>query len=193
MTDSEIQRLSANIVSKYELSQKPRINKYKTDAQPITETETYRKQYVTHTRHPLTMREARFIDVYMVNYDGAEAVEKAGFDVKDKKAKARLLLSKDYIKDEIIYRTEIYASECIADRQEILEYFTAGMRGEIKDQFGLDAPMSERTACASELKKILIDDVEKGKNVQAQQVVVNIDMSRDEEPGQVVDIQQLSD
>lgn len=193
MTNGDIQRLSADIVSKYDLSKPKRINRYGTDAKPITVTETYGKQYVTHTKHPLTMREARFIDVYMVNFDGAEAVEKAGFAVKDKKAKARLLLSKDYIKDEIIYRSEIYASECIADRQEILEYLTAGMRGEIKDQFGLDAPMSERTACARELKKILIDDVEKGKQVQAQQVVVNIDMSRDEEPESVVNIEQLSD
>lgn len=189
----KIQRLSKDIVSKYELGQKPKINRYKTSAQPITQTETYKTQYVTHNKEPLTFREARFIDAYMVNYDGVEAVEKAGFKVKDKRAKARLLLSKDYIADEIAYRTEIYASECIADRQEVLEYFTAVMRGEVKDQFDLDAPLSERTAAARELKKVLIDDVEKGKNVQAQQVVVNIDMSRTEETDSVVDIQQLSD
>lgn len=193
MNEDKIQRLSKDIVDKYELGKKPKINRYHTDAKPITQTETYRTGYVTHNLHPLTFREARFIDAYMVNYDGKEAVEKAGFKVKDLTGKARLLLSKDYIADEIVYRTELYASECIADRQEVLEYFTAGMRGEIKDQFGLDAPMSERTACARELKKILIDDVERGKSAQAQQVIVNIDMNRDEEPDTVVDIQQLSD
>lgn len=193
MTENQIMRLSKDIVADYELK-KPRINRYHTDAKPITQTVQYRNQYVTHTQHVLTFREARFIDAYMVNYDGAEAVEKAGFKVKDKQAKARNLLKKDYIADEITYRTELYASECIADRQEVMEYLTAGMRGEIKDQFGLDAPMSERTACARELKKILIDEVERGKNVQAQQVVVNIDMNRndDEEP-QSVSIEQISD
>lgn len=195
MNDNEIMRLSKDIVSKYELGKTPKINRYKTDAKPITQTETYKKQYVTHTRHPLTFREARFIDTYMVNYDGTEAVEKAGFKVKDKAGKARKLLNTDYIADEIAYRTELYASECIADRQEVLEYFTAVMRGEVKDQFDLDAPLSERTAAARELKKVLIDDVERGKQVQAQQVVVNIDMNRteDTEDNQTVSIEQISD
>lgn len=193
MSNNEIMRTSKDVESKYDIFKKPKINSFNTNAKPITETETYRFQYVTHTRHKLTFREARFIDAYMVNYDGAEAVEKAGFKVKNKTAKARELLKKDYIADEVAYRTEIYASECIADRQEVLEYFTAVMRGEVKDQFDLDAPLSERTAAARELKKVLIDDVEKGKQVQAQQVVVNIDMNRDSELDTVVDIQQLSD
>ena len=190
---NEIMRTSKDVESKYDIMKKTKINNYNTKAKPITQTETYRFKYVTHNREPLTMREARFIDAYMVNYDGAEAVEKAGFKVKDKAGKARALLKKEYIADEIAYRTEIYASECIADRQEVLEYFTAVMRGEVKDQFDLDAPLSERTAAAKELKKVLIDDVERGKQTQAQQVVVNIDMSRTEEPEEVVDIQQLSD
>lgn len=190
---NEIMRTSKDLDRKYDIFKKPKINNYNTNAKPITETETYRTHYVTHTQHRLDFREARFIDAYMVNYDGKEAVEKAGYKVKNKTAKARDLLKKDYIADEIAYRTELYASECIADRQEVLEYFTAVMRGEVKDQFDLDAPLSERTACAKELKKVLIDDVEKGKQVQAQQVIVNIDMSREEEPETVVDIQQLSD
>ena len=189
----EIMRTSKDLDRKYDIFKKPKINNFNTNAKPITETETYRTHYVTHTKHRLDFREARFIDAYMVNYDGKEAVEKAGYKVKDKSAKARNLLNKDYIADEIAYRTELYASQCIADRQEVMEYFTAVMRGEIKDQFDLDAPLSERTAAAKELKKVLIDDVQKGKQVQAQQVVVNIDMSREEEPETVVDIQQLSD
>lgn len=188
-----IMRTSKDVESKYDIFKKPKINNYNTNAKPITQTETYKTHYVTHTRHRLDFREARFIDAYMVNYNGPEAVEKAGYKVKDKAGKARLLLNKDYIADEIAYRTELYASQCIADRQEIMEYFTAVMRGEVKDQFDLDAPLSERTACAKELKKILIDDVEKSKSVQAQQVVVNIDMSRTDEPEEFVDIEQISD
>lgn len=192
MSDNEIMRTSKDVNGKYDIFSKPKINKYGTSAKPITETEMYRTHYVTHTQHKLDFREARFIDAYMVNYDGAEAVEKAGYKVKNKASKANSLLKKDYIADEIAYRTEIYASECIADRQEVLEYFTAVMRGEVKDQFDLDAPLSERTAAAKELKKVLIDDVERGKQVQAQQVVVNIDMNRDDEYTSV-DIQQVSD
>jgi len=191
----EIMRTSKDLDDKYDIMKKPKINRYSTNAKPITQTEMYRTHYVTHTQHRLDFREARFIDAYMVNYDGVEAVEKAGYKVKDKSRKARELLKKDYIADEIAYRTELYASECIADRQEVLEYFTAVMRGEVKDQFDLDAPLSERTAAARELKKVLIDDVEKGKQVQAQQVVVNIDMSRNEDEESIpeVNITQLSD
>ena len=191
MSEEAIMRTSKDVNDKYDLNFK--ISRYSTSAKPITETETYRTKYVTHTKHTLTFREARFIDAYMVNYNGEEAVEKAGFDVKDKKCKARNLLTKDYIADEIIDRSELDPSQCIADREEVLQYFTAVMRGEVKDQFDLDAPLSERTACARELKKIFIDDVEKGKTAQAQQVIVNIDMSRTNEPEPVVDIQQLSD
>lgn len=198
-TDEEIEsgivRTDKKLNNKYNLSDLKKMGKYSTSAKPITQTEmsSGRRCYITHTKHPLTFREARFIDEYMATGDKVLAVEKAGFTVKHKSVKANDLLKKDYIADEIAYRTEIYASELVADRNEVLEYLTAVMRGEVKDQFGLDAPLSERTSAAKELKKIFIDDVEKGKQVQAQQVVVNIDMSRDEESDTVVDIQQLSD
>ena len=196
-TDEEIEngiaRTDKNLNSKYRLEDLKKMGRYSTSAKPITQTETHRRVYVTHDKHPLTFREARFIDEYMATGDKILAVEKAGFTVKRKSTKANELLKKDYIADEIAYRTEIYASELIADRNEVLEYFTAVMRGEVKDQFGLDAPLAERTSAAKELKRIFIDDVEKGKQAQAQQVIVNIDMSRDEEPETVVDIQQLSD
>ena len=196
-TDEEIEngtmRADKKLNNKYTLESIKKMGRYSTSAKPITQTETHRKAYVTHNKHPLTFREARFIDEYMATGDKVLAVERAGFTVKYKSIKANELLRKDYIADEIDYRTEIYASELVADRNEVLEYLTAVMRGEVKDQFGLDAPLSERTSAAKELKKIFIDDVEKGKQVQAQQVVVNIDMSRDEESETVVDIQQLSD
>ena len=47
--------------------------------------------------------------------------------------------------------------QSIADATEILQYFTAVMRGEEKDQFGLDAPLGERTKAAQELAKRKID------------------------------------
>lgn len=191
--ESGIMRTDKKLNNKYDLADLKKMGKYSTSAKPITQTETYRRAYVTHTKHPLTFREARFIDEYMATGDKKLAAERAGFTVKDLASKGSALLRKDYISEEIAYRTEIYASELVADRNEVLEYLTAVMRGEVKDQFGLDAPLAERTSAAKELKKIFIDDVEKGKQTQAQQVVVNIDMSRDADPETVVDIQQLSD
>lgn len=193
-----ISRTSADLNDKYDMpmGRPGKIGRYTKSAKPITKTEQFRTAYVTHNKHPLTYREARFIDAYMQHGDKAKAVEEAGFDVKNKAGKGQALLKKDYIADEIAYRTEIYASECVANRQELMEFYTAAMRGEIQDQFGLDPTLTDRLRAADSLKKVLIDDVERGKQVHAQQVVVNIDMNRDTtdgESGQTVSIEQISD
>ena len=193
MTEDEINmaetRKSLNLDVKYDLSSIPQGR-----AKPIVQTEVYRHGYVTHTKHPLSFREARFIDEYMACGDGVLAVEKAGFTCKNKTAKARNLLKTDYISEEIAYRADLYSNALTADKEEVMQYFTAVMRGQVKDQFNLDAPLAERTRAAEALAKRLIDDPAKAKqNIAAQQVVVNIDFNRDEETSPVVDVQQLSD
>lgn len=190
----EISRETKNLNTTYTIFDKKKMGRYAKSVKPITQTETYRNQYVTHNRHTLTQKEARFIDLYMAYGDGGRAVSEAGYKVKDKAGKARDLLKRDYISDEIAYRNEIYASECIATRDEVLEFYTASMRGEVKDQFGLDPTLTDRLRAADSLKKILIDDLEKAKTAQAQQVVVNIGMNREETTEDVsVAVEQISD
>ena len=170
-------RTSKDLNTKYTLDELP-----KGKAKPITITPTHNHRYVTHTKHALTFREARFIDAYMKYADGEKAVEEAGYTCKNKAGKAKNLLSKDYIIDEIGYRNEIYASQLIADRDEVMQYFTAVMRGEIKDQFNLDAPLSERTNAAKELARRLIDVPDKA-SIQAQQnnITIQLNWDRQEE------------
>ena len=50
------------------------------------------------------------------------------------------------------------------------------MRGEVKDQFGLDAPLSERTAAAKELAKRVID-VEKDAEAVVPEIKVTLNWS----------------
>lgn len=193
MTDEELDLAeigtSLKFDTKYELGRIPQ-----STAKKITKTELFKDHYVTHTMHPLTFREARFIDEYMASGDRKSAVEKAGFKCKSPKRKAWELLRKDYIAEEIVYRSQLYQSALTADATEVMQYFTAVMRGQVKDQFNLDAPLTERTRAAEALAKRLIDDPAKAKqNAVAQQVVVNIDFNRDEEQTQTVDVQQLSD
>lgn len=52
--------------------------------------------------------------------------------------------------DELIGRVE---DKDIADAQEVLKYFTKVMRGEEKDQFGLDAALTDRNDAAKQLAK----------------------------------------
>ena len=43
----------------------------------------------------------------------------------------------------------------VADGDEVLRFLSATMRGEVKDQFGLDAQLKDRLAAAKELQRIL--------------------------------------
>ena len=105
---------------------------------------------VTHDGYPLSVKEAKFISLFVANGNVNKSLNEAGLNMRN-------IAGKDYITDEITYRLEQLKKETIADADEIMQYFTKVMRGEVKDQFGLDAPLSERTAAARELAKRIVD------------------------------------
>ena len=105
---------------------------------------------VTHDGYPLSAKEAKFISLFVANGDVNKSLKEAGLTM-------RAIAGKDYITDEITYRLDMLKKETIADADEIMQYFTSVMRGEVKDQFGLDAPLGERTAAARELAKRIVD------------------------------------
>lgn len=105
---------------------------------------------VTHDGYPLSAAESRFISLFVANGKLNKCLKEAGLKMKD-------LAGKDYIADEITWRLDQLKKESIADADEILQYFTKVMRGEEKDQFGLDAPLSERTNAAKELARRIVD------------------------------------
>ena len=117
----------------------------------------------THNGQRLSPKEDRFISLYIKYADATQAAMEAGYtvraEIKNKEAqyikKGKQLLQKDYIRNEIAARMEDFRNAQIADTQEVLRYLTGVMRGEIKDQFDLDAPLSERTAAAKELNRRL--------------------------------------
>ena len=120
--------------------------------------------FYTHSGSKITLKEFKFINEFMKDGDLVAAVKVAGFEPaggKEDEAHYRVvgkrLLSKQYIYDEMVYRIEEMEKTAIADANEIMSYFTAVMRGEVADQFGLDAPLSERTSAAKELAKRIID------------------------------------
>ena len=117
--------------------------------------------FYTNSGHKLTLQENAFINSFMVNGDTAIAAKDAGYQLKNEKDTWKKVgskvLKRDYIYEELMYRIEELDKDAIADANEIMRYFTGVMRGEIKEQFGLDAPLSERTSAAKELAKRLID------------------------------------
>lgn len=134
--------------------------------------------FFTNSGHKLSLKEHLFIDSFMVNGDVALAAKDAGYSLKNEKdtwTKAgNRVLKRDYIYEELMFRLEELSKDSIADANEIMEYFTGVMRGEIKDQFGLDAPLSERTSAARELAKRLIDVPQKAsENDKAINIVLD--------------------
>lgn len=120
----------------------------------------YKDLLTTESGHKISVKEHKFVNSYMINGDPAIAAKDAGYVPKGNSSYAsvgRRLLRKQYIYDEILFRIEEMNKNSIADEQEVMRYFTAVMRGEEKDQFGLDAPLSERTSAAKELAKRIID------------------------------------
>lgn len=138
--------------------------------------------FFTNTGHKLTLKEHKFINSFLINGDAAIAAQDAGFepksDVDSYKKIGNRVLRRDYIYEELLFRLEELDKDTIADADEVMRYFTGVMRGEIKDQFNLDAPLSERTAAARELAKRLIDVPNKATEAD-KAIRIELDWKRD--------------
>ena len=106
----------------------------------------------------LSPKQLLFCCNYLKYMNAAEAAKESGYAEKTAAQMGRNLLRDNKFVKEYVYRKQIdMQTATIADAQEILQYFTDVMRGEIKDQFGLDASLAERTKAAQELAKRQID------------------------------------
>lgn len=135
---------------------------------------------LSNSGHPLTVKEDRFISEYIKLGNASQAVLEAGYQTKSPRQYAQTLLTKDYISEEIKFRLNNVKKETIADAQEIMEYFSSVMRGEITDQFGLEAPLSERTKAAQELAKRQIDMVNRANQNSTPEIKITLDWARDD-------------
>ena len=106
----------------------------------------------------LTPKQKKFCDEYLKLGNATQAAKNAGYSEKTAMSMGGENLRKPQILDYINARQEQIASKDIADIEEIMKYLTDVMRGKIKDQFDLDASLSERTKAAQELLKRNVDD-----------------------------------
>lgn len=105
----------------------------------------------------LTPKQKAFADEYLICGNATEAAKRAGYKETSARQIGTENLSKPSVVAYISERQKEIDDSRIADASEILRYLTGVMRGEIKDQFGLDAPLVERTRAAVELAKRKID------------------------------------
>lgn len=106
----------------------------------------------------LTPKQKKFCDEYLKLGNATQAAKNAGYSEKTAYRTGADNLKVPHILDYINARQEQIASKDIADIEEIMKYLTDVMRGKIKDQFDLDASLSERTKAAQELLKRNVDN-----------------------------------
>ena len=128
---------------------------------------------------PVTVQEAMFINAYMESGDPKQAYEAAGYTAKYTKAQVDKILALPNVAYEIKRRTYQMKRKSVASAEEVMKYFTDVMRGEIKDQFGLEAPLSERTRAAQEIAKRTIDIENKLNGKEDNEIRITLDWAKD--------------
>lgn len=134
----------------------------------------------TFDGHELTAQEETFISEYCITGNGRQSYMTAypNSNPDNASQNSHRLLTKDYITSEINHRIEIARAQSVATATEIMNYFSAVMRGEVKDQFGLEAPLSERTKAAVELAKRQIDIPQKLAGNDTPELKIVLDWAR---------------
>jgi len=129
----------------------------------------------------LTVQEARFLDAYMETMNMVEAAKRAGYSGNDNKLRntANRILNRPNVAYELQQRNKRLMKKSIAHADEVMEYLTSVMRGEVKDQFGLDAPLAERTKAAQELAKRTIDVENRAQGKADNVLQINLNWERD--------------
>ena len=99
----------------------------------------------------LTLKQQRFADFFIELDNATEAAKKAGYSPKTAYSIGCENLKKPEIKAYIAQRLALIESESIASITEVMKFYTKVMRGEEKDQFGLDASLSDRMKAGKEI------------------------------------------
>ena len=101
----------------------------------------------------LTPKQQAFADYYIECGNATEAAKRAGYSENNVGENAAKTLKNPNVSAYIAERMEEQTRKRVADANEVIEFYTAVMRGEVKDQFGLDASLSDRLKAGDSLMK----------------------------------------
>ena len=104
----------------------------------------------------LTPKQKAFVDEYLTDLNGTRAYKAVYRNVKNDAtaaAAASRLLKNVKVKAYIAERMKEIQTEKTADLEEVIRFFSSVMRGEVKDQFDLDATISDRLSAGRELMR----------------------------------------
>lgn len=101
----------------------------------------------------MTPRQKKFCEYYIQSGNAAEAARKAGYSEKTARNIGQENLTKPDIQAYIRQIIGDQDKQRVADANEVLEFYSAVMRGEVKDQFGLEASLTDRLKAGDALMK----------------------------------------
>lgn len=101
----------------------------------------------------LTPKQKAFADEYLICGNATEAARKAGYSEKTAAVIGNENLKKPNVIEYIAERQKQIDDSRIADAKEVMQFYSAVLRGEVKDQFDMDAALSDRLAAGRELMK----------------------------------------
>ncbi len=101
----------------------------------------------------LTRRQQLFAEAYIECGNATEAARRAGYSENTAAQMGAENLRKPNISEYITRRMRAQDEARVASADEVLRFFSSVMRGEVKDQFGLDASLADRLNAGKELMK----------------------------------------
>jgi len=108
----------------------------------------------------LSEQEKRWAEAYVKHLNATQACRDAGFEGTDEvlRQKGRRLVTKVHVQEyiaSIIERNREKEERRIASMEEVMQFYSDVMNGKVKDQFGLEAQLSDRIKAAQSLDKVL--------------------------------------
>lgn len=120
----------------------------------------------------LTPKQKAFADEFLKCGNATEAAKRAGYSEQSARQMGTENLSKPSISSYIQERQKQIDDERIADIAEIQRFYSSVLRGEVKDQFGLDVSLETRIAAGRELMK-RFEKAETNKNDSRGITIIN--------------------
>ena len=120
----------------------------------------------------LTHKQKAFADEFLKCGNATEAAKRAGYSEQSARQMGTENLSKPSISSYIQERQKQIDDERIADSAENQRFYSSVVRGEVKDQFGLDASLETRIAAGRELMK-RFEKAETNKNDSRGITIIN--------------------
>lgn len=122
----------------------------------------------------LTQKQKVFCEEYIKTGNASDVARKAGYSPKTAPFIGAENLKKPQISAYIKSRLDEQDAALVADANEVLRFYSAVMRGEIRDQFGLDPSLADRIKAADSLAKRLAAADGKPSADMAVKVIIDV-------------------